>query len=94
MVVTGDQVYVAAGTDLTVASVTNGTVIVLSEEQSFVDNANLKFSGGNASSAVSVHSMQVNKVGDNIVITGYINATSLGATAQARIYIDDLITVA
>ena len=94
MIVTGDQVYVAAGTNLTVASVTNGTVIVLSEAQSFVDNANLKFSGGNASSSVSVHSMQVNKVSDNIVITGYINATSLGATAQARVYIDDLITVA
>ena len=47
MVVTGDQVRVDAGTNLTVDSVTSGTVLVLSEMQSLVDNATLKFSGGN-----------------------------------------------
>ena len=93
MVVTGSEVFVAAGTDLTVASVTNGTVIVLSEEQSFVDNARLKFSGGNVASNASLHSIAASKVGSNIVITGYIKAPNFKATADIRVYIDDIISV-
>ena len=93
MVVTGSEVFVAAGTDLTVASVTSGTVIVLSEKQSFVDNAGLKFSGGNAAGKTKIYSIQANKVGSNIVITGYVDSTGLEATAEARLYIDDIITV-
>ena len=93
MVVTGSEVFVAAGTDLTVASVTSGTVIVLSEKQSFVDNTGLKFSGGNAASKTKIYSIQANKVGSNIVITGYVDSTGLEATAEARLYIDDIITV-
>ena len=93
MVVTGDEVKVDAGTDLTVASVTSGTVLVLSEIQTFVDNARLKFSGGNVNADTNLHSVQANKVGSNIVITGYIVSSNLKATADVRVYIDDIITV-
>jgi hypothetical protein len=93
MVVTGDEVKVDAGTDLTVASVTSGTVLVLSEIQTFVDNARLKFSGGNVNADTNLHSVQANKVGDNIVITGYVVSSNLKATADVRVYIDDIITV-
>ena len=93
MVVTGDEVMVDAKSSLTVTSVTSDTVLVLSEIQSFVDNANLRFSNSNASSSTRVHSVQVNKVDANIVITGYINVTELGSTAEARVYIDNMITV-
>jgi len=93
MVVTGDEVKVDTGTDLTVVSVTSGTVLVLSEIQSFVDNARLKFSGGNVNADTNLHSVQANKVGSNIVITGYIVSSNLKATADVRVYIDDIITV-
>ena len=52
------------------------------------------FSSANTSSSVELHSMQVTKVGSNILITGYLNANDVGETAQVRIYIDSLITVA
>ena len=93
MVVTGDEVKVDAGTNLTVDSVTSGTVLVLSEMQSFVDNATLKFSGGNVNADTNLHSVQANKVDSNIVITGYIVSSNLKATADVRVYIDDIITV-
>ena len=95
MSVLGDQVKVASGTDLTVASVTNGTVIVLSEIQTFLDDTNLRFTSGNAgSSRLNLHSVQANKIGDNIVISGYINAMKIDSTAEVHIYIDNIITVA
>lgn len=93
MVVTGDEVKVDAGTNLTVDSVTSGTVLVLSEMQSLVDNATLKFSGGNVNADTNLHSVQANKVDSNIVITGYIVSSNLKATADVRVYIDDIITV-
>ena len=93
MIITGDEVKVGAGTNLTVASVTSTTVLVISEIQSFVDNAHLKFSGGNVNANTDLHSIQANKVGSNIVITGYMASSDLKATADVRVYIDDLITV-
>ena len=93
MIITGDEVKVGAGTNLTVASVTSTTVLVISEIQSFVDNAHLKFSGGNVNANTDLHSIQANKVDSNIVITGYIVSSNLKATADVRVYIDDLITV-
>tara|TARA_R100000541_G_scaffold29582_7_gene38738 strand:- start:1865 stop:9796 length:7932 start_codon:yes stop_codon:yes gene_type:complete len=95
MAITGAEVKVASGTNLTVASVTNGTVIVLSEPQSFLDNAALKFSGGNSdSSLVNLHSIQANKIGSNIVVSGYINALKIASTARVDIYLDDIIDTA
>lgn len=93
MVVTGDQVRVDAGTNLTVASITSATVLVLSEAQTFINGAGLRFSNENAAGSTRVISAQVNKVGSNIVITGYVNATGLASTAEARVYIDNMITV-
>ena len=93
MIITGDEVKVGAGTNLTVASVTSTTVLVISEIQSFVDNAHLKFSGGNVNANTDLHSIQANKVGSDIVITGYMASSNLKATADVRVYIDDLITV-
>tara|TARA_R110002167_G_scaffold48630_1_gene143247 strand:- start:329 stop:2341 length:2013 start_codon:yes stop_codon:yes gene_type:complete len=93
MVVTGDAVNVDAGTDLTVASVTSSTVLVFSEIQELPDDALLRFSGGNASADTNLHSIQANEVGDNIVITGYVISNTLKATADVRVYIDDIITV-
>ena len=96
MVVTGSEVKVASGTNLTVASIAaNGTGIVFSEPQTFLDNAALKFSGGNTdSSSVSLHSIQANKIGDDIVVSGYINAFKIGSTARVDIYLDDIINTA
>jgi len=93
MVVTGTEVKVDAGTDLTVGGVTSATVLVFSETQTFNDNASLVFSGGNVVADTSLHSIQVNKVDPNIVITGYIVSSNISATADVRVYIDDLITV-
>jgi len=93
MVVTGTEVKVDAGTDLTVAGVTSATVLVFSETQTFSDDASLVFSGGNVVADTSLHSIQVNKVDPNIVITGYIVSSNISATADVRVYIDDLITV-
>jgi len=92
-VVTGTEVKVDAGTDLTVGGVTSATVLVFSETQTFNDNASLVFSGGNVVADTSLHSIQVNKVDPNIVITGYIVSSNISATADVRVYIDDLITV-
>ena len=96
MVVTGSEVKVASGTNLTVASIAaNGTGIVFSEPQTFLDNAALKFSGGNTnSSSVSLHSIQANKIDPNIVVSGYINAFKIGSTARVDIYLDDIINTA
>ncbi len=93
MVVTGDAVKVDAGTNLTVSSVTSATVLVLSEIQSFAIPTKLTFSGGNVNANTDLHSIQANKVGSDIVITGYIASSNLKATADVRVYIDDLITV-
>jgi hypothetical protein len=40
-----------------------------------------------------LRSMQVNKSDPNIVITGYASVISGQLDAEARVYIDDLITV-
>ena len=93
MVVTGTEVKVDAGTDLTVGDVTSAAVLVFSETQTFNDDASLVFSGGNVVADTSLHSIQVNKVDPNIVITGYIVSSNISATADVRVYIDDLITV-
>ena len=78
---------------MTVASVTSSTVLVFSEIQELPDDALLRFSGGNASADTNLHSIQANEVGDNIVITGYVISNTLKATADVRVYIDDIITV-
>ena len=93
MLVTGSEVFVAAGTNLTVAEVLSAKEILLSETQSFVDDTILTFSGGNAASKTKIYSIQAIKVGSNIVITGYVDSTGLEATAEAIIYIDGIITV-
>jgi hypothetical protein len=94
MTVTGGGVNVAAGTKLTVSSVTNATVVVLSEVQSFLDNASLVFSGSSNVSTGKLHSIQANKSGSNIIITGYLNIATAQVDTEIRIYIDDIITVA
>jgi hypothetical protein len=94
MTVTGSQVATDGDTPLLVSSVTNAATIVFDQIQSFIAGANLAFSNSNTiSSGAALNSIQVNKVGSNIVITGYINITSVNETAQVRIYIDPLITV-
>lgn len=94
MVVTGSQVAVDTGTSLKVASVTNGTTIVLDKIQTFIDNTGLNFTSGNVSGPIDLHSLQANTVGSNVVVTGYIRGSAINETAQVRIYIDNLITVA
>tara|TARA_R110001583_G_scaffold27657_2_gene98616 strand:+ start:2195 stop:4231 length:2037 start_codon:yes stop_codon:yes gene_type:complete len=99
MVVTGRPgntiaLAVDAGVDLTVASVTNAATAVLSASVSMISGDLFSFSSANTSSSVELHSMQVTKVGSNILITGYLDVNNIGETAQVRIYIDPLITVA
>jgi hypothetical protein len=92
MIVSGGRTVVEAGTALTVSSVVNSTYVVLSAPQSLLDNASLVFSSGNTVGG-GLHSIQANKSGSNIVITGYVNAGLARADTEVRVYIDDIITV-
>ena len=94
MRVTGDQVATDGEVSLLVSSVTNAATIVFDQIQSFISGAKLNFENSNArTSNVTLASIQANKVGSNIVISGYLRTTSVNETAQIRIYIDPLITV-
>ena len=93
MSVTGTEVNATAGNILTVSDVINGDTITLSEAQSFSDTSDLNFSVNSVVGAGKLHSIQANKVGSNIVITGYINAVGSQSDAEIRVYIDDIITV-
>lgn len=96
MVVTGEEVSVHAGRILKVESITNGTVIVLNQSQTFTDNASLEFNNKNTTSPTKVHSVQVNAVGEPaaIHITGYVQSDSIAQEAEVRILLDDIITTA
>lgn len=96
MVVTGEEVSLHAGRILKVDSITNGTVIVLNQVQTFTDNAVLEFNNKNTTSPTKVHSVQVNEVGSPaaIHITGYIQSDSIAQDAEVRILLDDIITTA
>ena len=96
MVVTGEEVSVHAGRILKVESITNGTVIVLNQIQTFTDNAVLEFNNKNTTSPTKVHSVQVNEVGSPaaIHITGYVQSDSIAQDAEVRILLDDIITTA
>jgi hypothetical protein len=76
-----------------VSSVTSETVVVLDTPQSFRSGINLTFGGGNTKANAKIKSIGVAKVGDNIVVSGFVNASDLLVTSDAEIYIDDLITV-
>lgn len=94
MTVVGDQVATNGSIPLLVSSITNAATIVFDQIQSFIAGADLRFSNANVSAAsITLDSIQVNKVGSNIVISGYFSTGSVGETAQVRIYIDPLITV-
>jgi hypothetical protein len=93
MTITGKEVKTVAGEQLAVAVVTNATAAIFTKQQSFNDNAELKFSGGNATADVNLHSIQANMSGANAVITGYLTVNEIKETADVAIYIDDIITV-
>lgn len=95
MTITGTEVKTVAGEKLTVnAAPTSLTAITFSGTQSFSDGASLRFSGGNASADVSLHSIQANMSGTSVFITGYLEVNEIKATADVAIYIDDIITYA
>ena len=93
MTITGTEVKTVAGEKLTVATAPSSlTAIVFSGTQSFSDGASLRFSGGNASADVSLHSIQANMSGTSVWITGYLEVNEIKATADVAIYIDDIIS--
>jgi len=95
MTITGTEVKTVAGEKLTVnAAPTSLTAITFSGTQSFSNGASLRFSGGNASADVSLHSIQANMSGTSVFITGYLEVNEIKATADVAIYIDDIITYA
>jgi len=93
MTITGTEVKTVASEKLTVnAAPTSLTAIAFSGTQSFSDGASLRFSGGNASADVSLHSIQANMSGTSVFITGYLEVNEIKATADVAIYIDDIIS--
>ena len=93
MTITGTEVKTVAGEKLTVnAAPTSLTAITFSGTQSFSNGASLRFSGGNASADVSLHSIQANMSGTSVWITGYLEINEIKATADVAIYIDDIIS--
>ena len=77
----------------TVASITNATTVVFDDVQTLDSGDRIRFINGNARGQIDLRSAKVEKVGSNIVISGYVRSTSVNETAQLRIYIDPLITV-
>ena len=77
----------------TVASITNGTTVVFNDVQSLVSGEKIRFTNGNVRGQIDLRSAKAEKVGSNIVISGYVRSSSVNETAQLRIYIDPLITV-
>lgn len=88
MSIAGDGVKEA----VTVASVTNATTFVLSKAIALKSSSNLRFSNNNTQASSSIFSITATRVAPNIVITGLIKLKEIGESAEARIYIDDLIT--
>ena len=87
MFVTGTGI---SGT-VTVSSVTNATVIVLSSAQTISDDVYLTFQSNNP--AVRVVDIQADIVDGKVSVQGYLRVNELGASAQARVYLDDFIKV-
>ena len=92
MVAIGDSIGRHGGNG-TVASITNGTTVVFNDVQSLVSGEKIRFTNGNVRGQTELRSAKAEKVGSNIVISGYVRTSSINATAQLRIYIDPLITV-
>ena len=85
MVVTGTGI---SGT-VTVASVTNNTVAVLSSTQTVANDVSMTFATKNPS--VEVIDIQATKVDANVKVQGLIKIDELEATAEAHIYVEDFI---
>ena len=92
MVAIGDGIGRHGGNG-TVASITNATTVVFDDVQSLVSGDKIRFTNGNVRGQTELKSAKAEKVGSNIVISGYVKTSSINATAQLRIYIDPLITV-
>tara|TARA_R100001015_G_scaffold18909_1_gene13523 strand:- start:6102 stop:8210 length:2109 start_codon:yes stop_codon:yes gene_type:complete len=92
MVAIGDGIGRHGGNG-TVASITNATTIVFDDVQSLVSGDKIRFVNGNVRGQTELKSAKAEKVGSNIVISGYVRSSSVNETAQLRIYIDPLITV-
>lgn len=92
MVAIGDSIGRHGGNG-TVASITNGTTVVFNDIQSLVSGDKIRFINGNVRGQIDLRSAKAEKVGSNIVISGYVKSSSVNETAQLRIYIDPLITV-
>ena len=88
MTISGDTIK----EKITVASVTNATTLVLSKALTLKSALRLQFSNKNTESSASIFDIKATKVGSNIVITGLVDVTNIGESAESRIYIDDLIT--
>lgn len=86
-----------AGTGITgtptISSITNSTVIVLSETETLSDDTVLTFTGGVGSGVTLLHS-NIAKVGHNIVIDGLLRVTDIEASITTQIQLDNVITVA
>ena len=81
---------------VTVSSVTNKTVIVLSSSQSLDDDTLLTFAGVN--DAINIVDVQADIVDGKIVIEGYLRVPEIGnptantsGTTQAHLYVNDFI---
>ena len=76
----------------TIAAVKNDTQITLSASRSIANDTSLTFTGGTGIGVDIIHE-NVDKVGDNIVITGALLVTEIEETLTIGINIDNLITV-
>ena len=87
MFVTGTGI---SGT-VTVSSITNNTVLILSSAQTISDDVYLTFQSNNP--AVKVVDIQADVTDGKVSVQGYLRVNELGASAQARIHLDNFIKV-
>ena len=76
---------------VTVSSVTNATVLVLSSAQTISDDVFLTFQSNNP--AVKVADIQAAIVDGKVSVQGHLRVNELGATAEAHVYLDDFIKI-
>tara|TARA_R110000772_G_scaffold85721_3_gene179951 strand:+ start:174 stop:455 length:282 start_codon:yes stop_codon:yes gene_type:complete len=79
------------GTPL-IASVTDTTIVLQGDNQTFSGPQELTFEAEYANPSVSLYHVQADQSGSSVKIQGYINAAAIDNTAVVNILVDSLVT--